>query len=312
MIRDALIIGTVSILLPMALRPAAPPDSSAPGNFPVLTGPYLGQEPPGAEPEMFAPGIVTLLDEMNHNPPVFSPDGTEVYWSELSGNPYYSKIKFSRLLEGRWTEPRFVPFSSDIDGGPVLSADGNMLFFASWRPEEGGAPSVRARIWRVVKNDAGWSEPQVLPPEINAREVRWQFSVAAGGNLYLDSQNGLLLSHRTGSGYEKPVKVSAALHPSYDGITPFIAPDESFLIFASSDLPGCLGETDLYAGFRGEDGAWSDPVHLPDSVNSPGHDICPMLTSDGKYLFFISRRTGEYHVYWVKADFLIKLATDAR
>lgn len=27
--------------------------------FPVLTGKYLGQEPPGLEPELFAPGIIS-------------------------------------------------------------------------------------------------------------------------------------------------------------------------------------------------------------------------------------------------------------
>ena len=27
--------------------------------FPVLKGPYLGQTPPGKEPEIFAPGLIT-------------------------------------------------------------------------------------------------------------------------------------------------------------------------------------------------------------------------------------------------------------
>ncbi|MBE0664402.1 MAG: hypothetical protein IH584_01170 [Candidatus Aminicenantes bacterium] len=41
--------------------------------FPKLTGPYLGQKPPGTTPELFAPGIVsTGLNELNS---VFSPDG---------------------------------------------------------------------------------------------------------------------------------------------------------------------------------------------------------------------------------------------
>ena len=29
--------------------------------FPVLQGPYLGQEPPGTTPEIFAPGIVSWV-----------------------------------------------------------------------------------------------------------------------------------------------------------------------------------------------------------------------------------------------------------
>jgi hypothetical protein len=30
-----------------------------PNDFPKLTGPYLGQKPPGMKPEIFAPGIVS-------------------------------------------------------------------------------------------------------------------------------------------------------------------------------------------------------------------------------------------------------------
>lgn len=29
-------------------------------DFPKLTGPYLGQKPPGTTPEIFAPGIVSI------------------------------------------------------------------------------------------------------------------------------------------------------------------------------------------------------------------------------------------------------------
>ena len=50
------------------------------GRSPVLKGPYLGQKPPGLNPEIFLPGIVsTELNE--HGAPTFSPDLSEMYWS---------------------------------------------------------------------------------------------------------------------------------------------------------------------------------------------------------------------------------------
>jgi Tol biopolymer transport system component len=33
-------------------------------------------------------------------------------------------------------------------------------------------------------------------------------------------------------------------------------------------------------------------------------DICPGLSPDGKYLFFISQRGGESHAWWVDAGFI--------
>jgi len=42
-------------------------------------------------------------------------------------------------------------------------------------------------------------------------------------------------------------------------------------------------------------------------VNSPAIELCPMVTADGKYLFFLSQRDGESHVYWVSAAVIEKL-----
>jgi hypothetical protein len=41
-------------------------------------------------------------------------------------------------------------------------------------------------------------------------------------------------------------------------------------------------------------------------VNSPATELCPLVTADGKYLFFLSSRDGESHPYWVRADVIEK------
>ena len=46
-------------------------------DFPVLQGPYLGQNPPGVYPELFAPGIVSVEENFEHSAAVFSPDGKD-------------------------------------------------------------------------------------------------------------------------------------------------------------------------------------------------------------------------------------------
>jgi hypothetical protein len=59
--------------------------------------------------------------------------------------------------------------------------------------------------------------------------------------------------------------------------------------------------------FRGTDGAWAEPVKLGPEVNSPSIELCPMVTADGKFLFFLSQRDGESHAYWAKAEVIDKL-----
>jgi len=73
---------------------------------------------------------------------------------------------------------------------------------------------------------------------------------------------------------------------------PFIAPDESYIIFAS-DRPDGFGGGDLHVSFRQDDGTWGEAINLGSTINSPQTDFCPSVTKDGKYLFFSSRRPYE-------------------
>ena len=96
-----------------------------------------------------------------------------------------------------------------------------------------------------------------------------------------------------------------------------VAPDESYLI-VSSGRPGGFGQGDLYISFRDEDGDWRQPVNLGESINSEQVDFCPMVTPDGKYLFF-SRRWGaswdettRCEVFWVDVRVLDRFRPQSR
>jgi hypothetical protein len=52
-------------------------------DFPKLTGPYLGQKPPGMTPIIFAPGSVST--ERTEFGNAFSPDGGEFYFTRFLG-----------------------------------------------------------------------------------------------------------------------------------------------------------------------------------------------------------------------------------
>src|SRR4030043_1843338 len=78
--------------------------------FPRLTGPYLGQKPPGMTPEPFASGIIPST--RYHTTPVFTPDGTEVYW-KMQG---FKTICMMKSENGIWTAPREISLSSKLDG----------------------------------------------------------------------------------------------------------------------------------------------------------------------------------------------------
>ena len=78
-------------------------------DFPKLTGPYLGQKPPGMSPEIFAPGIVSIPNSAEFSG-TFSPDGSEYYFYRISKNDP-DKIFFSKLKDGKWTAPASAAFA---------------------------------------------------------------------------------------------------------------------------------------------------------------------------------------------------------
>ena len=90
-------------------------------------------------------------------------------------------------------------------------------------------------------------------------------------------------------------------------VCPFIAPDESYLLFSSVDRNGGFGKADLFICYRRPDRTWTIPMNLGPSINSAQQDYCPLVTKDGKYMFFLSFRNGKCHPYWVDARVIDKL-----
>jgi len=278
--------------------------------FPVLEGDYLGQNPPGAEAELFAPGIVSSIWGL-HSTAVFSPDGNEVFWAPMISFPdeIYSRggLLMMKRVNGRWTAPAWAPFSGpDLnDDVPFFSPDGRRIYFISSRPLPGGGASGGEGIWFADRTAAGWSEPRPLDPGVNAFDMHWEFSLDTKGNLFFggraaDSrgQGDIYLARSSKGKYEKPVNVGEPVNSADEEMTPFISPDGSYLLFSR--------RYDLWVSFRGAGDAWTEPVKLGPEVNGPSIELCPVVTADGKYLFFLSQRGGESHAYWVRADVIEK------
>ncbi|MNN28785.1 hypothetical protein D3C81_1423650 [compost metagenome] len=85
--------------------------------------------------------------------------------------------------------------------------------------------------------------------------------------------------------FEKPMKLSSSINnPDYLNTIPFIAPDESYLIFGR--FKRNPESYELYVSYN-RDGEWSEAEKLSSAVNENGYFSYSGRTSpDGKYLFF--------------------------
>jgi len=271
--------------------------------FPRLTGPYLGQKPPGVTPEVFAPGIVTT-ELTEHGAPTFSPDLLEIYWSpqymEIGGG----RIIFMKVADSQWLAPETAPFSEEFKNqNPFLSLDGERLFFKSYRPIDADVYRNGA-FWVSQRTPEGWSTPKPLGASVNFGSMGQQITESMNRNLYFASVRPGGKGHwdiyrvsYDSNSYSEAENLGDAINTEFADGSPYIAPDESYLIFSSGFRPDGYGGSDLYISFSKAGKAWTKAVNLGAAINTAGHEEFPIVTPDGKYLFFFR----EYDIYWVEA-----------
>jgi hypothetical protein len=257
--------------------------------FPVLKGDYLGQKPVDMIPEVFAPEIISGFI---HGFIAISPNGDEIFWIVNGGK---EQIFYSKIEKGTWTKPALANFNSTYNNGsPVFSPDGKRLFFNSTdRPEGMGGSDA----WYVERTDSGWSSPINVGKPYNSTNDEPTPLFTKMGHAYRtaglrNSKEPLRFKYSNSKFSEPtPMIVLPEFSPWW---SMFISPEEDYLIFT-----GGSNNADLYICFKEKDGKWGNPINMGDKINTEEWERFPVVSPDGKYLFF-TRGGGSYSkVFWV-------------
>ncbi|MBD3223187.1 MAG: hypothetical protein GF313_00545 [Caldithrix sp.] len=305
------------------------------------SGAYLGQIPPDSQAVLFAPDFITT--GMNTRDITFTPDGKEVYFSVTIGNHTYATIMYSKEIQGQWIKPRVAPFAADLrymSIEPHITPDGKRLFFASDRPElnEGSGP-LNTDIWFVDRRGQDWSPPRKVGQPVNTEQPEFFPTTTENGTLYFtrdDPETGISYIYRSkyiNGRFQDPELLPKQINAGQSRYNAFVAPDESFVIIPIYGRPDSFGATDYYISFHNEDDAWTDPIHLPESINSKSrHEYSASISPDGKSFFFMSSEgdkktysakknmtmgdmfdlhlkagNGNSDIYWISASFIQSL-----
>jgi Tol biopolymer transport system component len=258
--------------------------------FPVLTGPYLGQKPPGMMPEIFAPAIVSV-EKYSEFVCMFAPGGENCFFDRHGDDEYQRGAVFeTRVKNGKWTKPEIHVLFAKFDDVflPTLSPDGKYCFFTSYSlPVPPGIKKI-IPLYFIKKTKTGWSQPQYLTQSIHA-------SMTLDGTVYLNSGREIK-SH-------PHIKKVIDLHGSlpFDTGHPVISPDGSYLIFDNRKLAQGH-DCKLFVIFKMRDNSWTDPVSLEKYINQ--HAFCAWISYDGKYLFFHSQDNSKGNIFWVSTKII--------
>jgi Tol biopolymer transport system component len=275
---------------------------------------YLGQTPPGETPVVFAPGIVSQPDRSNLKI-TFSPDGREcLIGVRVNDVP---TILYAKQDNGHWSKPETADFLVDNqrEKEPFFSPDGNRIFFVRF-----------SNIWVSNRINRSWAAPEMIGPPVNANDAeQYHPTATADGTLYFCSNRGgqynIYRSRCENGRYAAVEKLDAVINSHADGADgaydPYIAPDESYIIFASIRSGG-YGKEDHYISFN-KGGHWTNPRNLGAKINTAGTEYGSYVSPDSKYYFFARsasaggdfwQKNNRAEIYWVRTDF-VDDATDS-
>jgi len=258
---------------------------------------FLGQEPPGLFPELFAFGIVSTEDlEIEA---AISPNMDEFYFvRQKKGEP--PKSHLIQYKSGKWQESEVERPSGEV----FISTDNKTMFLGNKYKE---------------RTALGWTNEKSLGKLFEQFPIM-RLTVSTANTYVFDEREELGIirfSKLTEGKREAPKAFNKEVNTGKYTSHPFIAPDESYLIW-DSEREGGYGASDLYISFIQEDGSWGPAINMGDKINTEIDDTYGSITSDGKYFFFNRIKLGESFeeseadIYWVDAQVIENLKNKNR
>lgn len=267
-----------------------------------VKGDYFGQKPPGNEPEIFAPGIVSTMQGFEFAG-VFTPDNKEFFFTQR-GHGFGQRIRYLKVVDGKWIEPDFAPFTYDcFEFEPGISPDGEEIYYGSMRPLEGNEELNRsADIWKVTRKE-GWNNPKYIGGDM------MYVNVSSNKTLYTTGRTedfeGIIKREYKNGQFGEFLNLGDSINFMPGTAHPYIAPDESYLIFdAQPEEYGDNGA--LFISFKKSDGTWTTAKAFSEEINF-GQVMTSWVSHDQKYLFFHRTVDGYGDIYWVDASIIEKL-----
>jgi|GEM_PF-2095723 len=212
--------------------------------------------------------------------------------------------------------------SSSKDYAPVISADGNTLYYTSDRPGGYGETD----IWYSTRVGDTWGPAQNLGSPPNSKLPEGTCTITPSQTMVIFAicdEPGTPAANRKGMGscdlywaqlsgtqWSQPVNMGEPINTKFwdsrpsiaaDGITLYFASerpvglDPSYWQYLDGDYPNKWPDNykqyymdhDIYVTTR-QGNTWTQPVRLGPAVNTPKADTSPFIHADGVSLYFSS------------------------
>lgn len=272
-----------------------------------LSGPsaYLGQKPPGDQPEIFAPKMLLPDSGIALDRSAWSADQRAYYYCTAQHffDARGAKVRYFKYDGKKWQGPFIL---NQGYYAPTFSIDGKTLYFLGGKPD-----SLHGQVWQAHLSGGKWTEPEIY---LSKPYGLYDFMPTRSGTCYIGSNahqgnrkdyttyDFCTLTFNKGDTVVQNIGAPVST-PGFDGDF-YVAPDESFMIVSNKETKEYNSE--LAITFRRPDHSWTEPQSLGPLINDgKANRWGEYVTPDGKYLFY-TKATSERdcHIYWVRFDLL--------
>jgi outer membrane protein OmpA-like peptidoglycan-associated protein/tetratricopeptide (TPR) repeat protein len=229
----------------------------------------------------------------------------------LDNKNYLEQIKAN---SGRYKIENAAINSENSDFGSALL--GNKLIFASARQVQGGTNKIYSQTKEsftdLFESEVGADGKLSEPKQFGGAEINTRFhesspvftkdgkTVYFTRNNFIDGKKGKIVkdvivlklykatleNNIWGNVTELSINSN-----EYNVANPALSSDDKTLYFAS-DMPGTLGQSDLFKVAINADGSLGNPVNLGNTINTEGRESFPFISSDNKLYFATDGRPG--------------------
>lgn len=250
----------------------------------------------------FAPGIISTKAHFEINA-VFNKAGNNVLFARCTDDFKACTMMESNFENGAWQPAQKLHFSGGyLEADPYYSPDENYIYFVSKRPTNSAEKEAQSvNLWRSKKVNGAWQAPEYLP-ELSSNADDLYPSFSANGDLYFPSfrnnQRLFYVAKATENGFEKPKALPSAMFGEGGSIGDSVMFADGKTIIFSMRREDSVGKGDLYIS-RLVNGEWTVAESLGEKVNTSNHEFTPIVSPDGKYLFFTRVENGRGNIYQI-------------
>jgi len=226
--------------------------------------------------------------------------------------PRQEDFYVSKKVNGVWQTANPITSVNTLgnEGAPSLSADGEIMFFASCMEMTGDYGSSDRKgygscdIFYAQKINGKWTRPRNAGSTINTKNWETQPSFSSDGKtLYfirgIVTREGIknpdIYSSTIGEDgkFSEPIRLSDNINTPEGEESVFIHPDNQTIYFSSEGHPG-MGGLDIFVSKKQADGTWGKAVNLGYPINTFTDENSLLVDANGKLAYYASEREGGF------------------